>query len=173
MTNTRIQSLWPWAAIAASVLMLAIAHAFQHLGDMAPCPLCLRQREVYWGALTIGIAGLAAARLAPALFIPRATAALLAVAFLAGAGVAFYHAGAEYKFWPAPASCGVTQAAVTADDLAAALDGPARALPRCDAAPWSLFGISMAGYNGLISLALAGVSLAVAMAPGRPDDAAE
>jgi disulfide bond formation protein DsbB len=173
MFTARTQLLWPWAAIFASALMLAIAHAFQHLGQMAPCPLCLRQREVYWGALTIAAAGLLAARLAPALFIPRATAALLAVAFLAGAGVAFYHAGAEYKFWPAPASCAVVSGPITASDLTAALDAPARPLPRCDSAPWALFGISMAGYNGLISLALAGVSLAVCMAPGRPDDAVE
>lgn len=173
MTASRLQTLWPWAAIAASVLMLATAHAFQHFGNLPPCALCLRQREVYWGAITIGVIGLAAARFAPRLHIPRATAALLAVAFLAGAGVAFYHAGAEYKFWPGPASC---QAAVTGTvdvPMDGDLLGSVQILPRCDEAPWSMFGISMAGYNGLISLILAAVSLTLAFAPGRQDDAEE
>lgn len=173
-TPHRLQTLWPWLAVFASAAMLASAHAFQHLGGMAPCQLCLRQREVYWAAITIGVLGLAATRLWPKLYVPRATAALLAVAFLAGAAVAIYHAGAEYGFWPAPATCGQTRTgAVTLDDLNAVLAGGKQTAPRCDEAPWSLFGISMAGYNALISLVLAAISLALTFVPGRAPEAAE
>lgn len=171
---SQLQALWPWGAIVVSALMLAAAHAFEHFGGLAPCQLCLRQREVYWGAIAIAGLGLLAARLAPTLFVPRATAALLAVAFLAGAGVAIYHAGAEYKFWPGPSTCGaVSTGPISAADMASALDGPPRPAVRCDEAAWTLFGVSMAGYNALISLALAGISLAMAFVPGRTAEARE
>jgi disulfide bond formation protein DsbB len=171
--QTRLQVLWPWLALFASGAMLAGAHAFETFGRMPPCPLCLRQREVYWAAIAIAVLGLAAAHLMPRLHVARATAALLAVAFLAGAGVAFYHAGVEYKFWPGPASCGVQTSVVTLEDMTAALNGPPRPMVRCDEAPWSLFGVSMAGYNGLISLGLAGLSLMLAFVPARQDEAKE
>lgn len=177
MLNARMQSLWPWVALFASAFMLAAAQAFEVIGQLPPCPLCLRQREVYWAAIAVAAAGLAAARFWPALFIPRATAALLAVAFLAGAGVALYHAGVEYKVFPAPESCGAGLAPAapqSADALWDALgDGRPRQLVSCSDAPWTLFGVSMAGYNGLISLVLAMVSLALALVPGRPAEARE
>jgi disulfide bond formation protein DsbB len=168
----RLQAQWPILAILASAAMLASAHAFQHLGGFAPCPLCLRQREVYWAAIAIAGFGLIATRLWPALFVPRATAALLAVAFLGGAGVAFFQAGSEYGFWPS--NCGVTQMGpISVEEMQAALDAPPTPVVRCDQAAWSLFGVSMAGYNGLISLVLAGVSLALAFVPGQRPEASE
>jgi disulfide bond formation protein DsbB len=177
MFNARTQSLWPWAALSASAMMLAGAQAFEIFGQMPPCPLCLRQREVYWAAIAVAVAGLAAARLWPALFIPRATAALLAVAFLAGAGVAFYHAGVEYKVFPAPESCSASvaiKAPESADALWAELgSNKSVQVVSCSDAPWRLFGVSMAGYNGLISLLLAAISVALALVPGRPVEARE
>ena len=69
-------------------------------------------------------------------------------------GVAAYHAGVEWKWWPGPASC-TGGGAVNAGQLAAFMNGAKLAVPQCDQAAWRLLGISMAGYNVLLSLALA------------------
>jgi disulfide bond formation protein DsbB len=138
--------------LTASALMLAIAHAFEAFGHLAPCHMCLQQRDAYWGAMLAAAAGLAAARLQPRLrpiFLW-----LLAIIFLVGGGVAVWQAGAEWGFWKAPESCaGVARA--SAADLVAMLNGARLAPPRCDVAAWRLFGVSMAGYNAVVSLGLA------------------
>ncbi len=154
---------WPAAAAAAAVLTLGIAHAFEAAG-YEPCALCLRQREVYWGAL--GIAAVSAVIWArkPESRLTRAVEALLGAAFLTGAMVAIYHAGVEWKLWPGPPTCvagGV--GALGADDIAAALTrgGPAVS---CEDAAWRdpVLRLSMAGWNALISLGLAAGSFCAA-----------
>lgn len=163
---------WPWVALFASLLMLAIAHAFETFGRMAPCELCLKERLVYWVA-----AGIAAVDLLIRLIrghytyiVPgrwRGSAGgkykysvpgLLAVIFLGGAALAAYHAGAEWKFWPGPASCTGGHVQVSAADLTRLLNGGPIAVPACDKPAWVLLGISMAGWNALISLKLAVLS---------------
>jgi len=151
---------WPiWAALV-SAAMLATAHTFQHFG-YDPCGLCLRQREVYWAALGLAVAGLIAAklRLIPAWLI----AFLLGGLFAVGAVVAAYHAGVEWKWWPGPAACSSAgPATVTSADLMAILDGAKVRAPACDEAAWRMAGLSMAGWNALVSLALAAISFAAA-----------
>ncbi|MGZ8369458.1 MAG: disulfide bond formation protein B [Caulobacteraceae bacterium] len=163
---------WSLLAAAASAFMLAAAHAFETFGGLQPCILCLRQREVYWAALAVGLIGYAVARLrkAPSR-TNRAVAALLAVIFLVGVGVAVYHAGAEWKFWPGPAACGAgTGALATASDMAAMLNGAKGKAPHCDEAAWVFAGLSMAGWNALAYLALAALSVWAALTapPPRP-----
>ena len=145
----------PWWALFASALMLAIAHAFETFGGLAPCILCLKQREVYWAAGAIAIAGVVVGYTPWRALGPRLVCAALAVTFLVGMGIAIWHAGAEWKFWPGPAACALNRVKVTAADLAAALSGVKSHGPSCEEAAWRLFGISMAGYNVLISLKLA------------------
>ena len=140
-------------AAIASAAMLAAAHGFERFGGYAPCLLCLRQREVYWIALAAaGLSLLALQRreAGAGATLPR----LLALVFLLGAGVAAYHAGAEWKWWPAPSSC-LGGGRATAADLDALLRGRAGRIARCDEVAWSLLGLSMAGWNVLASLALA------------------
>lgn len=148
---------WPvWAGVA-SVAMLAAAHAFQSFGGYAPCTLCLKQREVYWAALGVASAGLLAARLwRPALV--RWLCLLLAAIFLYGAGLAAYHAGVEWKWWPGPTTC-TGSGSVTAADMADLLAGARIRGPSCDKAVWVFLGLSMAGWNALISLGLSASSL--------------
>jgi disulfide bond formation protein DsbB len=146
---------WPWWALFASALMLAIAHAFETFGGLSPCILCLKQREVYWVAGTMAVIGIAAGFTPLRAWAPRVVCGLLAVAFLVGMGIAIYHAGAEWKFWPGPAACAANRHGVTAADMAAVLSGAKSHAPSCEEAAWRLFGISMAGYNVLISLKLA------------------
>jgi disulfide bond formation protein DsbB len=156
---------WPWVALLGSLAMLAIAHAFETYGRLAPCELCLKERQVYWVASAVALAGgLVAWRW------PRAggvASILLALVFLAGAGLATYHAGAEWKFWPGPASCTGGHVQVSAADLARLLRGGPIAAPACDKAAWVFLGLSMAGWNALISLGLAALS-AVAALGGQP-----
>lgn len=151
---------WLMLALLASALMLAIAHAFETFGHLPPCHMCLQQRDAYWAAMLVTLLGLGAARRLPR--VRPAFLWLLALVFLVGAAVAVRQAGAEWHFWPAPETCtGVGRASAGA--LSALLNGAKLAPPRCDVAAWRLFGVSMAGYNALISLALAGFSAYVAL----------
>lgn len=148
--------VWLWLALAASIAMLSNAHAFERFGGFAPCLLCLRQREVYWLAIGVTLAVLALARFTSLPFA-RVGAAMLSAVFLYGAGLAAYHAGVEWHWWRGPAACASAATGVSASAVLEAL-GSVQKAPSCDSAPWRLLGLSMAGYNALISLALALVS---------------
>ena len=166
---------WPWVALFSSLLMLAIAHAFETFGRMAPCELCLKERQVYW--VTAGVAAIGTAislirghytyigrqpgrtsDLERYKYSVPGLIAFLALVFLGGAALAAYHAGAEWKFWPGPASCTGSHVQVSAADLTRLLNGGPIAVPACDKPAWVFLGISMAGWNALISLKLAVLS---------------
>ncbi|MFS8037218.1 disulfide bond formation protein B [Xanthobacter sp. AM11] len=140
--------------LAGSAFALAAAWYFQLVVGLAPCPLCLDQRLAYYFAIPVGLATLLAAR-AGRPGLARALLAVLGLAMLANMGLAMYHAGVEWAFWPGPAAC--TGAPVLTGDILSALKG-AR-VPRCDEAAWRLLGLSMAGWNALIAAALAAVGL--------------
>jgi disulfide bond formation protein DsbB len=151
--------LWPAAAFAASLAMLAGAWGFQYIGGLQPCALCLYQRWPYWVAMGIGLAGVLLARRLGA----RGMAALAgagALTFLAGAAIAGFHVGVEQHWWEGLAACGgaggLNDPGLSLAELRARL--LATPVVRCDEVPWSLFGISLAGYNFVASLALAGAS---------------
>ena len=107
----------------------------------------------HWPALAF----IAGQGVIPRVFTPW-IGALLALIFLAGAGIAIYHAGAEWKFWPGPAICSGGQTSVSAGDITRLLQGGARKPPSCETPAWVFLGLSMAGWNALISLKLAGWS---------------
>jgi disulfide bond formation protein DsbB len=90
----------------------------------------------------------------------------VALAFLANAGLGVYHAGVEWKFWPGPDTCATAQALPTnAADL---LSGLAETrVVRCDEAAWTLFGLSLAGWNVLASLVAFTGALKAAFLAGR------
>jgi disulfide bond formation protein DsbB len=154
---------WRLCALLASATMLAIAHAFQTFEGLAPCTLCLRQREVYWVAAWLALAFMIVVRLPGGPRLRQATCWVLGLVFLAGAGIAVYHAGAEWKFWPGPKACASAGATVDARALSALLSGTKIRAPACDEPAWVFLGLSMAGWNALISLALAGLSVAAAL----------
>jgi disulfide bond formation protein DsbB len=159
MTLTPYLDRWRLCALIACAAMLAIAHGFQTFGGYAPCHLCLQQREVYWVAGAVALGAMVVVRVWASPRLRAASDFILGAAFLVGCGIAVFHAGAEWKFWPAPASCssaGVT--AVSAADLQALMNGAKVRPPACDQAPWVLLGLSMAGWNALASLGLAGLS---------------
>ncbi len=140
------------SAIAAAAILIALG--FEHIGNLAPCPLCLQQRLAYYAAIPLGIG---AALLFASGYIGTARGILLLIALvmLGNAGLGVYHAGAEYGFWPGPATCGGDGdlSGNLLDDL-----DEVRIVP-CDQAAWTLGGISLAGFSALLSLALAALAL--------------
>jgi disulfide bond formation protein DsbB len=157
---------WRLVALLASAAMLGVAHAFQTFGGMSPCELCLKQRTVYWVAMGVAAVTMVMVRLPGGPRWREATCWLLALIFLAGAGIAGYHAGVEWKFWPGPESC----TGVGKVDMAALKDllggGPVK-MPACDHPAWVFLGLSMAGWNTIASLILAGLSAAAALGERR------
>jgi disulfide bond formation protein DsbB len=148
----------PWIILAASIATLGGAYIFQYGFGYAPCHLCLQERIPYTFAIGAAIAAGILSRntnlgIAPVVFL-----ALCALAFAIGTVLSGYHAGVEYKWWPGPTTCtggGLVSSSLEA--LQTELQTGQR-LPRCDAAAWTFFGISLAGFNMLISLGLACLS---------------
>jgi disulfide bond formation protein DsbB len=148
----------PALLLAASTTVLLAALGMQHLADIAPCPLCILQRWPY-----VAVMGLAAVAMVPALppFWRRALLAAAAIAFAVGGAIAVYHVGVEQGWFAAPASCtGTATDANTIEELRKAL--AAQPVVRCDQVPWSLFGVSLAGYNVALSALLASFSAVAA-----------
>jgi disulfide bond formation protein DsbB len=131
-----------------SLSMLLGAWAFQYIGGLAPCEMCIWQRWPHAAAIWLGIGGgwLGASRILPREALRGvAWAAVLAVA-LTGA-IGFFHAGVEWKFWPGPPACtGFGYVPGVSESFQ---------IVRCDEAQWRLFGISLAGYNAIFSLIVA------------------
>ncbi|WP_417727244.1 disulfide bond formation protein B [Roseovarius sp.] len=137
------------AAGGSAALMLG-ALAFQHLGGMAPCKLCIWQRWPHVIAIGFGIVALFA--------LPRLMALGGMVAALTTAAIAGYHTGVERGWWQGPTSCSSSgTSGVSADDLFNQI--MAAPLVRCDEVPWEMFSLSMASWNMLASLALAALWL--------------
>jgi disulfide bond formation protein DsbB len=138
--------------LASSAAILLGAFAFQYIGGLQPCILCWWQRYPYMAAIVLSLVAAAIAPTRPPL--ARALLGLSAVAFLVGAGIAVFHVGVEQHWWAGTAECGANFGpAGSVDELRRRL--LAQNVVRCDDIAWSLFGISMAGYNFLLSLALA------------------
>ena len=143
------------AAVAAATL--AGAWFFQLVLDIRPCPLCLEQRYAYYLALPLGlVVAFAASRGAPGQVV-LAGLAILALAALANAGLGAYHAGVEWKFWQGPTDCsGPVVDLGSAGTLLQRLDSVK--VIRCDEVQWRFLGLSLAGYNVLISLLMASIA---------------
>ncbi len=133
-------------AAVGSAATLAAALGFQYLGGLAPCPLCVWQRWPHVAAVALGALALAAGW--------RAAAAGGALAMLVGAGLGAHHVGVEQGWWLGPTSCSAAPiAGMTPEQLLAQI--MAAPLVRCDEIAWSFLGLSMAGWNAALSLALA------------------
>ena len=86
------------------------------------------------------------------------------------AGIGLFHAGVEYRWWAGPQACsGSIPTGLSAEELKKALF--AARMVRCDETAWSMWGISMAGWNALLSASLAFV-LAGVLAVGTAKGAA-
>lgn len=143
-------------AILSSAAVLSAALAFQYIGGLYPCILCMYQRWAY--VVAIGFALLAwSFKNNPV--VAKMTLGASSLSFFAGAVIAAFHVGVEKRWWEGTSECqgNALDLSASVEDLTSQLmDQP---IVRCDVVPWDLFGISMAGYNVIISLALAFVCL--------------
>lgn len=139
--------------MAVSALALASAFTAQYAFGLQPCPLCVYQRWPYAIAALLGLFALT-----HALKKNEKTAALAvfisSIVFLTGALIAAYHVGVEQHWWASfLEGCRADFSAMTPEELLKHLsEKPA---VRCDVIAWQMFGISMAGYNAMMSLGLA------------------
>lgn len=155
----RGKSAAPVAALAVALIAaatLAGAWFFQLVLNIVPCPLCLEQRYAYYLAVPLGLlVALAAAKGAPR-GVVLAGLALLVLVALASAGLGAYHSGVEWKFWQGPTDCTGPMLDLSKGGLLANLDKVK--VVRCDEVQWRFLGLSLAGYNVLISLLMAAVA---------------
>ena len=153
--------LAPLTGIVVSGGLLGGAWAFQLWGGLAPCELCLWQRGPHYAVLVVALVTVSfAGRLSRTGLV--VLTALIGLGWLASAAIAGFHVGVEQHWWEGLQACGGggIDAGANFEDLKAAiLSAP---VIRCDEVPWSLFGISLAGYNLLASLAGGLIALAVA-----------
>jgi len=139
----------------ASLVVVGSAISSEVFGGLSPCVLCLYQRIPYAITIALGLIGFAV----PRLFIPAML--LAALAFLVGGGIGGFHVGVEQAWWEGTEACvGSQDKTASIDELRAQI--MAAPVIRCTDIQWSLFGISMAGYNVLVSLALAAYALLAA-----------
>ncbi len=133
-------------AVGGSAALLLGAWAFQYVGGLAPCKMCIWQRYPHSVAIVIGALALA---LPTVRLLPLAGA----LAALTTAAIGLFHAGVEQGWWEGPTSCtsgdiGGLSAQELMDQIMSA------PLVRCDDIPWQMLGLSMAGWNAAISAVL-------------------
>ena len=151
----------PPAAAAIAVALAATATIlgalfFEHVLGLAPCPLCLDQRIPYYVAIPVAVLTAAAALTSSSRVFATAGFAVIGFAMLSGAVLGAYHAGIEWKWWEGPQACAGAVAPLGGGNLLRELE-TARVVP-CDEAAWRFLGLSLAGWNVLISLALAAIA---------------
>ncbi len=145
-------SLARLVAILTPSLLLGGALLSQYVGGLYPCEMCMWQRWPHLAAILLALAAIAL-RLRPcqsALFT-----GLAALAIAASGVIGAFHAGVEYGWWEGLTACSVVASGDSPQDMLASI--MAAPVTRCDVAPWSLFGISLAGYNAIVSLGAAAV----------------
>lgn len=129
-------------ALAVPAALLVAVYVGQYVFDLYPCEMCWWQRYPHFAALGLGLLAL----------VMKGQVRLLtwlgALAILISGLIGAYHAGVEYAWWPGLTDCTANAVAGAEDPLEAILKAP---IVRCDQVQWELFGISLAGYNFLVS----------------------
>jgi len=139
-------------AFALGLIAILGALGSQILGGLVPCELCLEQRMAYYWGLPILAAILVLWNRIP-LTVWYVVMALAVAIFAWGTSMGAYHAGVEWGFWPGPTACtGVTGTEMSFNDLTDINNAP-KVVP-CDVVQFRFLGISLAGYNALVSTAV-------------------
>src|SRR5581483_11057758 len=153
----------PQVSAAAFVTILgaatmAGAYFIQYVLEYPPCPLCYEQRNAYYVGVPLAALLWLGIKYGASRKVLMLGFAVIALAFLWNTGLAAYHAGVEWHWWAGPSDCsGGLGKLGNAGGLLKQLNKVVTA--RCDEAAWRFLGISMAGYDVLISLALAVIAL--------------
>jgi len=149
-----------WLAFLLPAALLGGALISQYGFGLYPCEMCMWQRWPHLVAILLAAAALAFRRISMA--VPLVVAA--AIAILISGLIGGFHAGVEYDWWEGLTSCS-TNLPAGGDLLDSIMNAP---LVRCDVAPWTLFGISLAGFNFLLSVS--GAALILLMIATRRKD---
>lgn len=135
-------------AVMVPTLLLGGALASQYIGHLVPCEMCVWQRWPHFVAILFALFAIAA-RSNP--FVSRVACGFAALAILVSGGIAVAHAGVEYHWWHGFTTCAApaTHGGSAADILKAIMAAP---IVRCDVPQWSLWGVTLAGWNALFSI---------------------
>lgn len=147
-------------ALLLPAFLLLGALGSQYLGGLYPCEMCHWQRWPHYAAILLALAAFATASRVRA---SRALVLVAAVCILASGAIGAFHAGVEYRWWEGFTQCTSTAGSGSGNILADIMAAP---MIRCDQAQWTLFGISLAGWNALFSLG--GGAAIVALCLRRP-----
>jgi disulfide bond formation protein DsbB len=149
----------PLAIAILGAATLIGAWIFQYGFGLQPCPLCLEQRYAYYFA--IPLAGLLAAGVSFGASRKVLVLGFLAIAGLMAwnAGLGAYHSGVEWGFWQGPQDCSGPMVDLGSAGSLLMKKLESIRIVRCDEVQWRFLGLSLAGYNALISLALAALAL--------------
>lgn len=153
------------AAIAVAVIGLATIAGFfffQYVLGYPPCPLCLDQRVAYYVSVPLSAMILLGLSVGASRKVLMAAFLAIAAAMLWNAGLGAYHSGIEWHWWPGPPDCSGPLTDFSAGGGLLQRLQHIR-IVRCDEAAWRFLGLSLAGYNVLISLALAAIATAGAL----------
>lgn len=151
--------------LAGSAALLMGAFGFEYLGGLVPCEMCWWQRWALMAAAFLAadalMLGLVSRRVqanagAPLRLVARLGAWAAVLALAGNAAIALFHAGVEKRWWQGLTRC--TAPPVAGDMKTMMADILAQPLVRCDAIPWQMFGVSMAGWNAIASLLMIGVA---------------
>jgi disulfide bond formation protein DsbB len=162
VTGSRSAMTAALVVAAVGIATILGAYYFQYVLKYDPCPLCLEQRIAYYVSIPLAIIVAVAAGAGAPRRIVAAGLGIIALAMLLNAGLALFHAGVEWHWWKGPQECSGSDTVLNPgggglfDTLAKGNSNPAR----CDEAAWRdpIVHVSLAGYNVLISLALAAVA---------------
>jgi disulfide bond formation protein DsbB len=144
------------AAFIAFIGLLTICgfFFFQYVLGYPPCPLCLDQRKAFYVAVPLAALLVLGSQYGASRKVLLLGFAAITLAMLWNTGLSAYHAGVEWKFWPGPTDCsGPINSLGSTTNLLKSLQNIR--IVRCDEAAWRLFGISLAGYDVIVSLVLA------------------
>jgi disulfide bond formation protein DsbB len=133
-------------ALIAPVSLMAGALGSQHIGGLAPCEMCMWQRWPHEAAIVAALFAFAFRNGA----MDRFMVWLAALGIAVSGAIGVFHAGVEYDWWEGLTRCANLSGGVTLESI---MNAP---VIRCDTAPWTLLGISLAGFNALFSLGAAG-----------------
>ena len=146
------------AAIAAIGLAAILgAYFFQYVIGLPPCPLCLEQRYAYYICIPLAAMILLGLSVGSSRKVLLLAFLAIAVAMLWNTGLGVYHSGVEWKWWPGPQDCSGAVPNFSAGGSLLDQINKARVV-RCDEAAWRFLGLSLAGYNALVSLTLAAIA---------------
>ena len=153
----------PAAAAAAAIAVLGVLTMagffyFQYVLGYPPCPLCLEQRYAFYISVPLAAMILLGLSVGSSRKVLMLALFAIAAAMLWNAGLGVYHSGVEWHWWPGPQDCSGATPNFSAGGSLIDQINRTRVI-RCDEAAWRLFGLSLAGYNVLVSLSIAAIAI--------------